>query len=260
MDHTPWRARVWRWGATPILAAMLACPLSAGPSAAVAVSYPAVADSFVSSVAPDKNMGTWGRVRADTSPILRAYLRFDLTGLTGSVTSATLRVFAEAGHPAGYQVRAVGGASWGETTITYRNAPAPAADVTSVSGAFKANAWTSADVTPLVNAAIGAGGPGAISLALTGTTSTEVVLYSRNAPSNRPQLVVTTTAADTSPPSAPTDVSATAEGPRRVDLSWTPSTDDRGVAGYTIHRDGRSIGSVGPQATAYTDTSVSPAT
>lgn len=40
------------------------------------------------------------------------------------------------------------------------------------------------------------------------------------------------------PPSAPTALNASASTPARIDLSWTASTDDYGVKGYKIYRDG----------------------
>jgi acid phosphatase type 7 len=59
---------------------------------------------------------------------------------------------------------------------------------------------------------------------------------------------------DAVPPSVPSDVTASVASSGEVDLSWTPATDDIGVAGYTIYRDGAPIGlSGGP---AYADTSV----
>ena len=51
-------------------------------------------------------------------------------------------------------------------------------------------------------------------------------------------IVTATTLAvpDTSPPSAPTGVTATAVSATRIDLGWTASTDDVGVAGYRVER------------------------
>ena len=44
------------------------------------------------------------------------------------------------------------------------------------------------------------------------------------------------TAADTTPPSAPTGLEATAVTSSGAVLAWSPSTDDAGVAGYDIYR------------------------
>ena len=50
---------------------------------------------------------------------------------------------------------------------------------------------------------------------------------------------------DTQAPTAPSGLSATAASSTRVDLAWTAATDDVGVTGYRIYRDGAMVGSVG---------------
>jgi glucose/arabinose dehydrogenase len=47
---------------------------------------------------------------------------------------------------------------------------------------------------------------------------------------------------DTQAPSAPANLNASAISSSQVDLSWTASTDDRGVAGYRVYRDGAQVG------------------
>lgn len=41
---------------------------------------------------------------------------------------------------------------------------------------------------------------------------------------------------DTQPPTQPTNLTATAVSPTQVNLAWTPSTDNTGVAGYDVYR------------------------
>ena len=65
----------------------------------------------------------------------------------------------------------------------------------------------------------------------------------------------TSTSTDTQAPTAPAGLSATAAGSTRVDLAWTAGTDDAGVTGYRIYRDGAMVGTVGT-ATSYPDTTV----
>lgn len=67
-----------------------------------------------------------------------------------------------------------------------------------------------------------------------------------------------TTAPDTAAPSVPSGVSAAALSPSRVALSWQPSTDDVGVAGYRVYRNGSLIGS--SATTTFTDATAAPAT
>ncbi len=62
---------------------------------------------------------------------------------------------------------------------------------------------------------------------------------------------------DVTPPSVPADLTATPNGPSEVDLTWTASTDDVGVSGYTIYRNGTSLATVDGTTTSYQDTTVS---
>jgi hypothetical protein len=64
---------------------------------------------------------------------------------------------------------------------------------------------------------------------------------------------------DTSAPTAPASVSASAVSSTRVDVSWSASTDDVGVAGYRVRRDGTEIATVA-SGTSYSDTTASPGT
>lgn len=71
-------------------------------------------------------------------------------------------------------------------------------------------------------------------------------------------LVPATGGGDSLPPSVPTNLTATAVSATQIDLSWTPSTDDVGVAGYKMYRNGSEIGT-SPTA-SFSDTGLSPST
>ena len=47
---------------------------------------------------------------------------------------------------------------------------------------------------------------------------------------------------DATPPTAPTALTATGVSTTQVDLSWTASTDDVGVTGYRVFRNGTQVG------------------
>ena len=71
------------------------------------------------------------------------------------------------------------------------------------------------------------------------------------------------TAPDTSPPTAPAGLTATASGSSQVNLNWTASTDNVGVAGYRVERcqgtGCTNFAQVGtPTATSYSDTGLAP--
>ena len=62
---------------------------------------------------------------------------------------------------------------------------------------------------------------------------------------------------DTTPPSKPVGLTATATA-RSASLSWTAATDNVGVTGYRVFRDGTQVGT--SASTSYTDSGLTPAT
>jgi chitodextrinase len=64
--------------------------------------------------------------------------------------------------------------------------------------------------------------------------------------------------ADTVPPSAPTGLAATAVLTTQINLSWNASTDNVGVTGYQILRNGTQVGT--STTTSFSDTGLSPST
>lgn len=63
---------------------------------------------------------------------------------------------------------------------------------------------------------------------------------------------------DITPPTTPQNVTATAINAGRVDVSWTASTDDFGVTGYQVFRNGSPKTTT--TSTSYSDTTVQPST
>src|SRR5258708_15748983 len=63
---------------------------------------------------------------------------------------------------------------------------------------------------------------------------------------------------DTPPPSAPGNFTATAAGSTGANLSWNPSTDNVGVTGYIVYRNGPQVGT--STTTSYADNTLSPST
>ncbi len=152
--------------------------LPATPAFAATVN--AVADSYVDAASPTTNFGTRTYLRADGSPVRRAYLRFVVSGV-GAAGSALLKFHAQSGS-AGVEVRAVTTNGWGENTITFNNAPAVGA-VLATTGGFAAGTWQTVDVSAFVK------GDGTYSFAITTTDNTAVKFSSRET-TNEPQLVV----------------------------------------------------------------------
>jgi chitodextrinase len=74
-------------------------------------------------------------------------------------------------------------------------------------------------------------------------------------PSNQATV---TTQADTSPPTAPGTPAATSVTSSQVGLAWTPATDNVGVEGYLVVRNGSAIATA--PGTSYTDSTVAAGT
>jgi len=63
---------------------------------------------------------------------------------------------------------------------------------------------------------------------------------------------------DTTPPSVPSNLTATPVSPSQINVSWTASTDNVGVTGYTVSRDGNVVAT--PATTSFADTGLAPGT
>ncbi len=91
------------------------------------------------------------------------------------------------------------------------------------------------------------------------TTYTLVASSGRNSAVAR-VLVTVTAASDAQPPTAPHLVSAVAKSAGEIDLAWTASTDNVGVAGYQILRNGSVLNSVSGTTVLYFDTTTTAGT
>src|SRR5438552_4641071 len=63
---------------------------------------------------------------------------------------------------------------------------------------------------------------------------------------------------DTTPPSVPTGLTASAVSSSQINLSWTASSDNVGVSGYRVYRNGTQIATT--RATSFANTGLSPST
>ena len=73
-----------------------------------------------------------------------------------------------------------------------------------------------------------------------------------------PPVSVTTPTSDTAPPSVPSGVTASASGPAAVLVTWTASTDNVGVAGYDVFRNGIILSTLSSTTLSLTDRGVTP--
>jgi uncharacterized repeat protein (TIGR02059 family) len=154
-----------------------------------------LADAYVKSSAPGTNYGgaTSLQLRdgsSDGSATARTYLKFDLSGISGTITSVKLRVFVTDAGTASGGVSATGndfsgGGAWTEGALTWSNAPAPG----SVLASLPTNALGTVEIT-LPASAFASGGP-VFSLVLAAANTNSVFVTSKEG-ANPPQLVVAT--------------------------------------------------------------------
>jgi parallel beta-helix repeat protein len=79
-----------------------------------------------------------------------------------------------------------------------------------------------------------------------------------NASAQSATVSTTTRNVDLTPPSSPAGLTARAASSSQIDLSWTPSTDNVGVSGYRVYRNGSLVANV--TAASWSDTGLAPAT
>lgn len=161
-----------------------------------------------------------------------SYLRFDVSGLSGTVESAKLRlkVASTTGSGDTHTAYAVADDSWTESGIKWNNKPAAGSAIAAAT-APEADAWIELDVSAQVAAELA--GDQTFSTALVVAGSQLVRYHSKEAASaeDHPELLVTMTTAPA--PAAPTGVAALVNG-SGIELNWDDS--GAGVDYYGVYR------------------------
>lgn len=131
----------------------------------------------------------------DAAKDVNTYIKFNVNSLSGTVQSATLRLYVKDPGPDGGQVYAVSPfylnttTLWLETGLKWNNAPAIGGAPLGTLGNAAAGQWVEVDVTAAVVAALG--NNGRVSLAIT-NDSTNLVSYGSKESAQPPELVVIT--------------------------------------------------------------------
>jgi chitodextrinase len=145
------------------------------------------ADAEVNAGAPTTNYAT-AKLRTDGGSTPEdTFLRFTVTGVSGAVQSAVLRLFVYTGTADGPALYSTTN-SWTETGLVWNNRPLRTSAATDDKGAIASNTWAEFDVTQFVT------GNDTYSFTLAQTASDGINIRSREYTSNtanRPQLVVT---------------------------------------------------------------------
>ncbi|WP_343213354.1 DUF7594 domain-containing protein [Archangium violaceum] len=153
-----------------------------------------VADARVESDYPAQNFGGDSTLKVDGSPEYASFLRFELSGLNGTVRSARLRLYATGSTTTGPAVYTTD-STWQEGTVTFQTKPVARTQLSRVTS-VASSTWTEWDVTAAVQ------GNGTVNLALiaTGADGTEFQSREASNTARRPQLVVTVETGSTNPP------------------------------------------------------------
>jgi len=158
--------------------------------------YQPTNDAYVMASRPKSVFGAKPVLRVkDAAKDVNTYVKFNVSGLSGTVQSATLRLWVNDPGPDGGAVYAVSpfyaGTTelWVETGLRWNNAPTiSGAPLDSVGNAVKGQ-WVELDVTSAVVAALGDNGR--VSLAIA-NDSRNLVAYSSKEGAHPPELVVVT--------------------------------------------------------------------
>lgn len=145
-----------------------------------------MADARVDSSLPNVNYGnsTYLRLRDAPGSTFESYIRVGVNGVSGSVSSAKLRVFAYIGSDSAGSVYPVPG-SWSEMAITYNNAPPITGTPLDTEGIVGSGQWVEFDVSAVVT------GNGVYNFGLASNSASSVYYRSREASqSQKPELVI----------------------------------------------------------------------
>ncbi|QRN99389.1 DNRLRE domain-containing protein [Archangium violaceum] len=260
----------WGRGRQLTVAAMAATLIACGVDAGGPEEHPGAArqalttlnpseDSYAheSNVSSNYGSSTSLYVKNDVGVSRHAYLKFNLSGLSG-VTSARLRVYGSASAATTLTASQTAD-TWTESTLTWTNKPAVGSLVGSVPINTTAK-YYDIDVTSYVSAQASA--DGTVSFVLQETVGKYTTLNSSENASNPPQLEITADGGggggDTQAPSVPTNLKATVVSSSQLDLSWSASTDNVGVTGYELYRNGAFLKNV--SGTSASDTGLAAST
>jgi chitodextrinase len=154
------------------------------PNMSSSLTFTPEADTYVNAGSTSANYGAATTLRADASPDVHSYLRFNIAGLGGkSIAKARLLIFANSSSTQGVTAQAVADNTWGELTTNYANAPALGNTLAS-STTISAGTWVTLDVTSYVT------GEGAYSFGIATSGSTAISFASRESSANSPQLII----------------------------------------------------------------------
>jgi len=169
-------------------------------------------DTMVLDDNPNTNYGslTYVRLRDSATPIYTGYLKFNVTGLTGPVHRASIRLFASDGSSDGGSIYTVSNdylntsTPWIENGLTWNNAPTIAGAPLASVGRVDDGTWVEFDVTAAIQS------DGIYSFGLDNSVQNSVFYNSKEAADNHPVLVIEVLSSSEPPTSTPTPTETSA--------------------------------------------------
>jgi trimeric autotransporter adhesin len=160
--------------------------ITVSPAGGQTLTFTPTDDAYVRSNAPNEKNGGAVTLRAYKSATAQtdSYLKFTVTGVTGSITSAALRLHVAQASPDGGVLYPVADTSWSESSLTWATRPPLGSTAIGAAGAVSTGTWIEIDLGSTIT------GDGTYSFALAGRTTPAAWYDSSEAASNRPQLVL----------------------------------------------------------------------
>jgi hypothetical protein len=209
------------------------------------IAFGPVADSRVDEALPTQNMGTSSSLRTDAGAgvNVESYLRFTVSGVSGPISSATLRIFVRDGSkdgPAAYS----SGTGWTETGITWANRPGRTSGVLDDIGNITTGSWLELDVTSAVT------GNGEYSFVLATGSTDGTSMNSRQNATDTPELVLAI-GGGPPPTTTPTPTSTATPNPTStVTTTATPTSTVMSTASATTTATAANTTTATPTSTA----------
>jgi hypothetical protein len=191
---------------------------AAGAAASTDVTVAPVADARVLEANPTTNYGSLSRLDVD-NPGEQSYLRFAVSGVSGTVQRATLRFFVRNGSSNGPSLYRTD-ATWAEAAITWNNRPPPTSGAIANLGTATSGLWSEYDLTGQIT------GNGNYDFVLL-PDSTDGVQFDSREGASPPQLVLTVSdGVPVNTPPVAADDTATTVAETAVDINVAANDRD----------------------------------
>ena len=177
-----------------VASAQATASLTVSAGAPTTLPFNPIADSHVNTSNVAGNYGTLTTLKvregdgSTANPNYHAYLKFSLSGVTGTVSAVKLRLYVTDASPNLESVFFIADNSWTETGITYTNAP-------SLTGLTEIGSSTAPTLGAYVEITLApttvSSSTTTLSLAIKSNGGDSAIFSSREDPTNKPQLTVT---------------------------------------------------------------------